>query len=215
MFAELADRMLANVTPENDYNALMADGRKDPKGLLKMWKVRPHEAARLPMIYLAAAEVTGEAKYREAYERYIDAALVESSTIDRLSEAELKATMPGYAFLQMAASLDLLYRADPDKDRQARLQAVGDAVGRLAGKRFADGKGADGPWLSEAGDLALARVLITHSQPEELMMSAYEKLFLDCYYGSDGQPPLWACPPARQLSFRAAEALWPIVAIEI
>lgn len=209
-FAELADRLLANVTPENEYNALMANGEKDPKGLLKMWEVRPHEAARLPMIYLAAAEVTGKAKYREAYGKYIDAALLESSTIDRLSEEDLRATMPGYAFLQMAASLDLLYRAELDKNRRMKLQGIGDRVGRLAAKRFVDSKGSDGPWLSEAGDLALALVLLPHSAPEALMVTASEKLFLACYYGCDGQPPLGTCPPARQLSFRAAEALWPI-----
>ena len=113
--------MLANVTPENDYNALMADGQKDPKGILKMWEVRPHEAARLPMIYLAAAEMTGKAKYRAAYEKYIDAALAESLKLGSLSEAELQATMPGYAFLQMACSLDLLYGLETREDRRERI----------------------------------------------------------------------------------------------
>ncbi|MBP5414186.1 MAG: hypothetical protein ILN61_02935 [Lachnospiraceae bacterium] len=38
--AAVADRMLANVTGANGWNALDADGRPDAKGLLKMWNVR-------------------------------------------------------------------------------------------------------------------------------------------------------------------------------
>ena len=206
-FADLADRMLANVTPENDYNALMADGQKDPKGILKMWEVRPHEAARLPMIYLAAAEMTGKAKYRAAYEKYIDAALAESLKLGSLSKAELQATMPGYAFLQMACSLDLLYGLETREDRRERIKTIGDALVARAKRRFEEEKGADGPWLSASGDLALALLIA----PAHRQMLFLPDLFYDCLHGRNGQPDLKTTGPARQLSFDAANDLLPEV----
>jgi hypothetical protein len=34
----LAERMLRNVTPENDYDFLRADGSRDPRGICRMWR---------------------------------------------------------------------------------------------------------------------------------------------------------------------------------
>ena len=64
--------MTRNVPPENDYDSLRADGSRDPRGISRMWNVKGHEAARLPMIYAAAREATGK---RESHDRYLDATL--------------------------------------------------------------------------------------------------------------------------------------------
>jgi len=50
--------MIEFVTPENDFDFCRADGTRCPLGICRMWKVQPHEAARLPMIYAAAWDVT-------------------------------------------------------------------------------------------------------------------------------------------------------------
>ena len=211
-FAAVADRMLANVTPENDWNALTADGRIDSKGLLRMWKVKPHEAARLPMVYAAAWKTTGDEKYRAAYLKYADAALAESMKVAELPEDERRRTMPGYAFVQMNASLEVIRMADTE--RASRTEAVMKEVARLAARRFVAERGSDGPWLSAAGDLACAVASV--SKIEDLgkllgdeLNSEFRRLFSDCLYGVDGQPPLWESSPARIVSVLGAHCRLP------
>ena len=206
--AAVADRMLKNVTPENEYNALTADGKIDPKGVLKMWEVRPHEAARLPMIYLAAARLTGEERYYDAYERYIDRALEESERISDIPESELKATMPGYSFLQMNASLELIRRADPS--RAVRVDRIMRTVAKIAAQRFLDGRGENGPWLSSAGDLAFAMALAVKEDELDTLLGVdrarqVRELLGDCLDGRAGQEPLAQAWPTRIVSFKAAE----------
>jgi hypothetical protein len=205
---DLADRMLANVTAENDYNALTADGKIDPKGILKMWEVRPHEAARLPMIYLAAARLTGEKRFADAYERYVDRAMEESARLPKIPAETLKYTMPGYAFLQMNASIELICRADPA--RAARAGAIMRETARMAADRFIAGRGEDGPWLSAAGDLALAIALASDDGGLERLLGEararqVRKLFGDCLAGRDGQKPLAGAWPSRIVALKAAE----------
>lgn len=109
----IAERMLRNVTAENDYDSLRADGQRDPLGISKMWEVKPHEAARLPMIYAAAWEVTGEEKYRGLWRKYLAPAMEQSTTMDP--------TRPIYALLQMQCSLELLHDVETDAATKARL----------------------------------------------------------------------------------------------
>ncbi len=204
----LADRMLANITAENDYNALTADDKIDPKGIMKMWEVRPHEAARLPMIYLAAARLTGEKRFAEAYERYIDRALAESARLPEIPAETLKHTMPGYAFLQMNASIELICRAD--SARSARAAAIMRETARMAADRFIAGRGEDGPWLSAAGDLALAIALASDDSGLERLLGKkrarqVRELFADCLAGRSGQMPLAAAWPSRIVALKAAE----------
>ena len=193
--AEVADRMLANVTEANDWNALMADGQKDPRGILKMWNVQAHEAARLPAVYAAAWKTTGEAKYRDAYLQYADAALEQSAAVTSLSDQQRQWTMPGYAFVQMNASLETIALCDPT--RQGRCWDVMKDVARLAADRFIAEKGSDGPWLSAAGDLAYAVMMVSRLEELDATLGAsrarsFSELFEDCSLGLNGQPPLYA-----------------------
>ena len=202
-FAALADRMIANVTEANGWNALDADGKQDAKGVLKMWNVRPHEAARLPMVYAAAWKTTGDERYREAYEKFVDEAIEQSWGVSKLSEQERKWQMPGYSFLQMNASLEVIRLAD--SSRASKAEAVMKEVALLAARRFVEEKGADGPWLSAAGDLACAVAMVAKIEsiakilgPE--LNEKWEKLADDCIFGLNGQPPLWESHPDRIFS---------------
>ena len=192
---EVADRLRANVTAANDWNALTADGRKDPRGILKMWHVGPHEAARLPAAYAAAWKTTGLAAYRDAYLEYADAALEQSAGVVALDDRERRARMPGYAFVQMNASLETI--ALCDAARRGRCREIMKDVARLAADRFLAERGADGPWLSAAGDLACAVMMVSRIESLEGVLGAararaFRELFDDCRLGVNGQPPLYA-----------------------
>ena len=110
----IADRMTRNVVPANDYDSLRADGSRDTRGISRMWNVMGHEAARLPMIYAAAWDVTGRPEYRELYRKYVAEAVKQSSNIDGRETT--------YALLQMQDSLELLdaLEQDPGLKRQMR-----------------------------------------------------------------------------------------------
>ncbi|MGV3484896.1 MAG: hypothetical protein ACO1RT_10805 [Planctomycetaceae bacterium] len=112
----IADRMERHVTAENNYDSLRLDGSRDTRGISRMWNVQPHEAARLPMIYAAAWDITKNHKYRRLYERCIDPAIEQSRTID--------GSQPTYALLQVQASLELLRSIEPDEERSQRMRQV-------------------------------------------------------------------------------------------
>ena len=59
ILTNIAERLIKNVTSENNYDLLRADNRPCPLGICRMWNVQSHEAARLPMFYAAAWAVTG------------------------------------------------------------------------------------------------------------------------------------------------------------
>lgn len=108
VLSAIADRMLRNVIPENGYCSLRADGTVDDRGISRMWMVKGHEAARLPMIYAAAWDVTGEQKYYDQYRKYIEPAINQSL------EFENAGPHPTYALLQMQGSLELLKHLETD-----------------------------------------------------------------------------------------------------
>lgn len=119
ILSAISDRMTRNVIGENDYDSLRADGSRDTRGISRMWKVNAHEAARLPMIYAAAWDVTGSPVYYERYRHYLDEAVAQSLT--------LGGGHPTYALLQMQASLELLVSVERDsemKDKMLRAMAV-------------------------------------------------------------------------------------------
>jgi len=128
VLAAVADRMIEFVTPENDYDFLRADGQRCPLRICRMWNVQAHEAARLPMIYAAAWDVTREEKYREQWRRYIVEATAQSATPEPHK--------PAYALLQMQISLEVLHALEPDADLKNTLLERMRHVRELAAKRF-------------------------------------------------------------------------------
>ena len=112
----IADRMLRLVTPDNNYDFLTLRGTRDPKANSKMWNVHGHEAARLPMIYAVAWSLTQDARYRAAYEQYVDAAIELSKTFSPKS--------PMWALLQMQCSLEVVLALETNAARKAAIQAI-------------------------------------------------------------------------------------------
>lgn len=128
ILADVAERMIETVTPENDYDFLRADGQRCPLGICRMWNVQPHEAARLPMIYAAAWDVTREERYREQWQKYATEAIEQSA-----NPGEHK---PAYALLQMQCSLEMLHALEPDPVLKATIHQRMMHVRDLAAKRF-------------------------------------------------------------------------------
>ncbi len=129
LLADVAERMIATVTPENDFDFLRADGVRCPLGICRMWNVQAHEAARLPMIYAAAWDVTREERYRLAWRQYVAEAIAQSA-----SPGEHK---PAYALLQMQCSLELLHALEPEPALKAEIGERMRHVRVLAARRFA------------------------------------------------------------------------------
>ena len=129
LLADVAERMIAFVTPENDFDFCRADGTRCPLGICRMWNVQSHEAARLPMIYAAAWDVTKNERYREQWRKYAAEAIEQSA-----NPGESK---PAYALLQMQCSLEVLHVLEPDAALKAQIHTCMLHVRELAAKRFA------------------------------------------------------------------------------
>ncbi len=127
ILVDIADRMTRNVTPENNYDSLRADGTRDTRGISRMWKVKGHEAARLPMIYAAAWDVTGNRSYRKLWRKYIIEAVKQSSDVEN--------GQPTYAFLQMQMSLELLAVMEPDPQLKKQMYEVMTSVAQRCSAR--------------------------------------------------------------------------------
>lgn len=128
ILADVADRMIEFVTPENDYDFCRADGQRCPLGICRMWNVQAHEAARLPMIYAAAWDVTGDERYRQLWRQYAAEAIEQSTSPDPHK--------PAYALLQMQCSLEVLHQLEPDPVLKSSIEARMDHVRSLAAERF-------------------------------------------------------------------------------
>ena len=73
---DVADYCERTVTPENGYSLLRLDG--GPAIVSSMWNCAPHEVLRLPMFYGAAWAVSGEQRYRDLMNRYLEEGLRET-----------------------------------------------------------------------------------------------------------------------------------------
>lgn len=128
ILSDVAERLIATVTPENDYDFLRADGQRCPLGICRMWNVQPHEAARLPMIYAAAWDVTKANRYHLQWRKYAGEAIKQSA-----NPGDHK---PAYALLQMQCSLEVLHALEPDPELKAQIHQHMLHVRDLAAKRF-------------------------------------------------------------------------------
>ncbi len=133
ILSAIADRMTRNVTPENNYDSLRADGTRDARGISRMWNVKGHEAARLPMIYAAAWDVTGKQEYHGLYRTYVEPAVEQSFSVE--------GGQPTYALLQMQASLELLSALERDPGLKQKMRQIMAAVsGRCASRARSAGQ---------------------------------------------------------------------------
>lgn len=127
ILAQVADRMIKFVIPENDYDFCRADGQRCWLGICRMWNVQAHEAARLPMIYAAAWDVTHDERYRTEWRRYTKDAVDQSAQPDPHK--------PAYALLQMQCSLELLLELEPEAELKKQIHTTMQHVATLAAKR--------------------------------------------------------------------------------
>jgi hypothetical protein len=110
IIAAICARLERNVTAKNDWHIGREDGTFG--GLAdKMWNVLAHEAARLPMIYAIAADLTGDRRWRELARRFGPEAAMQSKG---------DSTKLAYALLQEQVSLESLYELEesPELKRQ-------------------------------------------------------------------------------------------------
>jgi hypothetical protein len=127
ILSSIADRMKQYVTPENDYDFMMADGTHDPRGISRMWNVKGHEAARLPMIYAAAWNTTGKKEYYDLYQKYLKPAIEQSFDVDEGT--------PTYCFVQMQCSLELLQSLKQDTEMKDKMSEIMSMVSKRASVR--------------------------------------------------------------------------------
>lgn len=180
ILADVAERMIEFVTLENDYDFCRADGTRCPLGICRMWKVQPHEAARLPMIYAAAWDVTKNERYRAEWRKYETEAITQSA-----NPGENK---PAYALLQMQCSLELLHELEPDSALKAQINTHMLHVRDLAAKRF----------TSVLGQLA-------KKSPEEMKMLGPDWRTVPEWKNQKGYPnPQWG--PFREIWHLTREA---------
>ncbi|MBR3998056.1 MAG: hypothetical protein IKI93_06900 [Clostridia bacterium] len=102
----MAEKMETDVIPENHWRFRREDGKFGFVG--QMWgDIHPHEALRLPMLYLLTWKTTGELYWKEMYLRYRNEALTKT-----LEHVPLSG--PTYAGLQLQFSVLLVYHLDDD-----------------------------------------------------------------------------------------------------
>jgi hypothetical protein len=156
----VADRMIRNVTPENDYDFLRADGSRDPRGICRMWQVRPHEAARLPMVYAAAWDVTRDEKYYRPYREFLAPAVEQTLTLPSVPLPQIRAYMPTYTLLQMQTSLELLLAVETDETMKVKLVEAMQPVAKMAAERAVRiNGGEEKSSLCACGEAALAQLM--------------------------------------------------------
>lgn len=157
-FRDVANRMHRLVTPENDYNFLQADELPDPRGICKMRYVYPHEAARLPMVYAAAWDVTGDELYKAYYEDCADEALMRSLELPKMPLEKQSSLMPSYTLLQMQSSLELLSAVDTT--RCTRWQEAMVYPAQIGAMRAIALNGRDEQWLCASAETLLAQLMV-------------------------------------------------------
>ncbi len=112
----VGERMLKYMTAENGFDYRRSDGVPCARGLSKMWNVRPHEAARLPMFYAIAWRTTGDGRFLAEYKKYAAPALEES--------LKLSADNPTWVSTQMMSSLIVLGDVETDPALREKIKAA-------------------------------------------------------------------------------------------
>ena len=131
---DVAEYMERRCTPERNWNFGMVDGSDDPRGICTMWgpNLHPHEQARLPMIYGAAWHLTGDRRWADLYEKYIDEALDKSLGMADRKETDV---MPCYSLLQAMCAFETILAVETRVDRVRKLKSAMEATATVASMR--------------------------------------------------------------------------------
>lgn len=160
---EVARFMEERVTEASGWNFGLADSpEKDYRGICTMWgpEVWPHEAARLPMIYCAAFMATGDAHWRDLYEKYIDEALEITLKIDGMDAQKIAGRMPCYSLFQANTSFEPILAYEKNPERVAKIRKAMDAFASHARRRAQRANPAKPPYgMCWDGELALTQLM--------------------------------------------------------
>ncbi len=181
----VADRMTRNVTPENDYDFLRADGSRDPRGICRMWNVRTHEAARLPMFYAAAWDVGRKEEHFRLYRKYLPEAIEQSLELPNLPAAEIRRWIPPYAVLQMQSSLEVLCDLEQDAQQKARIEKAMLTVATFAAEKRIFVLAKRTPTVRETGETALAHLIFGRPPLSEKQATELADAIMKAKYASD------------------------------
>ena len=126
--AEVAERMAQMVTPERGYDFGLCDGRPDPRGICTMWwpdRSNADSSCRLAAIYAAAAEATGDGRWRERYEQVADKACFDATQafVERDRDvSHWRINTPAYVLLQANSALEVLLAIEKNPRRVADIR---------------------------------------------------------------------------------------------
>lgn len=180
--AAVAARMERTVRPESDYNFGLCDGRKDPRGICKMWwpnSTNATNSCRLPSIYAAAYDATGDRHWKDLYESLADKACSDAAfmTKNKAEDPKWKWITPTYTLLQMNVSIEVVLGCEKDPVRRAGLleglrQSAAEADFRAKDMWFHP----DRKWYGMAPDAELALAQLTadnapYDQTELMILS--------------------------------------------
>lgn len=107
LLSAVADHCEKYITPENNYTLPRADFDPVRSPVCQLWEVEPHEAARLPMFYAAAYDVTGNMHYFKMYRKYAVEAGNAGNNLECMN-------YNSFALLQMLLSCLLIYKVEKD-----------------------------------------------------------------------------------------------------
>ena len=148
----IADRMTRNVTKENGYDFLRADGSRDTRGICRMLDVMPHEAARLAMFYAASWDVSKNKEHYRLYREHLPRAIRESLEMPNLPDQEIARWIPPYSVLQMQCSLEVLHELETDPKMKARIEETMLMVAKFTARKKSSVH-------RHCGELALAQLM--------------------------------------------------------
>jgi len=116
LVADLCSLLEHRITRANGYHIGREDGT--PGIVDTLWEVAPHEACRLPMVYAAGWDVTGDLRWLNAYRACAAVALSRAAELQPLSYQQ------AYPLLQHQASLELLSGVDAGNEDERQQYAT-------------------------------------------------------------------------------------------
>jgi len=120
----VADKMIREVTPENNWSFDFAYGVKDDRGVGKMYEKEKLLTLRLAMFYAAAWDVSGKEVYRDRYRAALPDSLAGARAYAELPADKIKWSSPPYTVLQTNAAFRLVYDVEKDPAQKATILAA-------------------------------------------------------------------------------------------
>ncbi len=126
----VADKMIREITPENNYSFRFAYGIPDDRGVAKMYSPTPsYITLRLAMIYAAAWDVSREKKYYDLFLKYIDNGIEGTEIWIEEIRCKIFHSQP-YVILQQGYALEIVWSTAQSPELKHRILQVFETVNR-------------------------------------------------------------------------------------